>query len=60
MWNLSEHFGRKISFPELCKLKMRDFSQLRYKLYIKLSTEQGTKNDQADRIEEEFEESGLI
>ena len=60
MWNLSEHFGRKISFPELCKLKMRDLSQIRYKLFIKLSTKEGQEEEKNQQIQEEVEESGLM
>ena len=60
MWNLSENFGRKISFPELCKLEMRDFSQLRYILFTKLKDEKGKKELQAEHLQEEVEESGLI
>ena len=60
MWNLSEHFGRKISFPELCKLKMRDLSQIRYKLFIKLSTKEGQEEEKNQQIQEEVEESGLL
>ena len=60
MWNLSEQLSRKISFPELCKLTMRDFSQIRYRLFVKLSTEEGRKDEQGRRFEEEVEESGLI
>lgn len=60
MWNLSEQLGRKISFPELCKLTMRDFSQIRYRLFVKLSSKEGQDDENAKRFEEEVEESGLI
>lgn len=60
MWSLSEQFGRKISFPELCKLKMRDFSYLRKRLFDKLDTEEGQKDQTGEILQEEIEESGLI